>query len=655
VSRLRNIAIPRFLRPPQERTARTFYWILIAAICALAFFLLKAQKPWDGKLLASIDKREAAGKYWKIEHYVAVFEWGAAAVNLMLAVGLLATLRMWTRGLGERDRADLTPAPRQRRWLLIGLGIAVLIGGYFRVQRLDHSLWSDEEYTVRSHIWGGMAELEDGSLEYRPVAWRDTFFRNKVNNHLGYTIPTRLLHDTWARFAASPGRPFSEPVLRLLPLLASLGSIAIIGLLTTRYAGPIAGLGAAFFLALNPWYLRYSVEARGYSQAIFFLLLVFAFLIPALRRGRWRDWLGFAASELMAMLCVPGTVYVLLLANAIALGILFFQKSERQLGDRTIIAARMLAANLFAAMLFIQMFSPSVPQIANYLRDGPLAGEMSLGWWSQVWVILTSGLSWSIPHPAQHLGSSFSIEAEKFPGLRAFHITGLLALMGIGIVGSIVRRSWLLLPASAVLGGAILAFIQSQLSGNTMHVWYVVYGVIGFVIFIVLGVETLAVAARCLLPGRARSANLTRTATALVMFLFLSLYAISTTTGRALICEHPRHPLRGAVAAARGDGAYAANDGELLTASFGTSKGMITSYDPRNHILNKPAQLEALIATAKADHKQLIVYLCGLERARQTEPEMLVIVTDPALFEQLPPVLGLEELFSYHLFRYVGQ
>jgi hypothetical protein len=81
---------------------------------------------------------------------------------------------------------------------------------------------------------------------------------------------------------------------------------------------------------------------------------------------------------------------------------------------------------------------------------------------------------------------------------------------------------------------------------------------------------------------------------------------------------------------------------------------MITSYDPRNHILDNPSELRELIAAAKAKHKQLIIYHCGLERARQNEPDMVAIVTDPVLFEELPPVLGLEELFSYHLYRYVG-
>ncbi|MGI9244188.1 MAG: hypothetical protein ACR2RV_25545, partial [Verrucomicrobiales bacterium] len=459
----------------------------------------------------------------------------------------------------------------------------------------------------------------------------------------------------WARSWATEERPFSEPVLRALPLLASLGSIYLIGLLVARYAGPVAGLGAAFFLAVNPWHLRYSVEARGYSGAIFFLLLAFLFLIPALQRGRWRDWIRFAGCELLAMLCVPGTVYALILANAAAIVLIFFPPAGRPpagrpLAGRLQLAGRMLVSNVLAAMIFIQLLAPSIPQIAAYLRTDHFAGGMGLAWWQEVWTLFTSGLPASDASPGQHLGSSFSAEAARFPGLRALHVTGLFALFCIGLVGGAVRRSWLLLPAVASSGGGALVFIQSGITGNSIHPWYIVFILIGFVILITLGVQTIADGLVAAISGRAQVAL-----PATLMALFLSLYFVSTLPGRRLICEIPRQPIREAVVAVRGDHAYAADDSGLITASFGTSKGMITSYDPRNHILKSPAALEALIAEAKSEGKRLFVYHCGLQRAREQEPEMVAIVEDPALFEeQLPAVLGLEELFSYHLYRYVG-
>lgn len=651
----KQLKIPRCLQPPQPRGARIFYWALLAMVAGLALFLLLAQKPWDAKLLSSIHKREAAGKPWKIEHYSAVYEWWAAAFNLALAAGLLLTLRSWARpldgdGVVAAEAAANHPLRDRRSWLLVALILAVVVGGYFRIQRLDHSLWSDEEYTVRTHIWGKMVEADDGGLEYEPVTWHDTFFRNKLNNHLGFTIPTRVLHGAWARFGATAERPFSEPVLRALPLLASLGSILLIGILVARYADPISGLGAAFFLAINPWHLRYSVEARGYSGAIFFLLLAFLFLIPALQRGRWRDWLAFAGCELLALLCVPGSVYALGLANAVAVALIFSMGGGRTLEARVIICGRMLVANVLAAMIFIQLIAPSIPQIADYLLTDHFAGHMRLAWWQEVWTLFTSGLPVSDASPGNHAGGAFSSEAERLPWLRAFHMLGLLALLCLGLALAIWKRSWILLPALSTIGGGAIVFIQSEITNNSIHPWYIVFVLIGMVILIASGVGGLGAGLRSLVPGRFAEAL-----PAATFALFLSLYFLSTITGRRLLCETPRQPIREAVEAVRGDRAYAADDGGLITGSFGTSKGMITSYDPRNHILDGPARLKALIVEASSAGKQLFIYHCGLERAREREPEMIALMEDPGMFEeQVPAILGLEELFSYHIYRYVG-
>ena len=532
--------------------------------------------------------------------------------------------------------------------LLIGLTLAVLLGGYFRAQRLDHSLWSDEEYTVRTHIWGTMAESEDGTLSRDPVPWRDTFFRNKVNNHLGYTIPTRLLHDTWQGVAATPQRPFSEPILRIIPLLAGLTSIALIGLLVARYSTPSAGVAAALFLALNPWHLRYSVEARGYSQGVLFLLLAFLFLIPALRSGRWRYWLLFAAAEFLTLISLLGAVYVLILANAIAIGCIFLHgRKDRPLRTRAAIAGRMLVANLLAAMLFIQLVLPSVPQISEYMKSGPLAGEIHLSWWRAVWSLFSSGLPIHNPLPGQHLGSSFTAESARLIGFAPFLNLLLPALALIGFGAALYHRSWLTLPIIATVGGGILAFIQSRLTGNTMHPWYILYILPGLVILIVLGTRSCVA---WIPSGKNRELP-----TAIAFAVFLTAYGIYTAPARYLLCHQERQPIREAAKLVRGENAYTGNGENLITASFGTSKGMITSYDPRVHILKKPSDLKKLIEQANRENKNLTVYQCGLQRAQQEDQKFLTLVQDGTLFEeQQPPIRALEELFTYHIYRYIG-
>ena len=651
--------IPKFLVPPAQRHGRAFYWLLMAVAGALVIYLWNAQPPWDAKLRRGIESREAAGRPWKVEQYVLVYEWVAAVVNVLLAVGLFATLRFWSRPLGDTEKgltAEGAMSPSQNnKWLFVGLGMALLLGASFRVQMLDHSLWADEEYTVRTHIWGQMVEQEDGRLERQPVSWRDTFFRNKGNNHLGYTIPTRVLHDAWANIRTSDDRPFSEAAVRILPLLASLASIVLIGLLVARNSGPIAGLGAAFLLAISPWHIRYSVEARGYSQMIFFLLLAFIFMIRALRSGRWRDWLWMAAAQLGAMLCVPVAVDVLIIADATVI----FMTAKRSRRDRVTIASRMVVANVLAAMIYLQLIAPSIQQILTYLKTGSLVGHMSPDWWREVWINLTSGLSSSDPNPGVHIGSSFAEEAAAHSEMRALFLVGLPGFMLLGITGAILRRSWLLLPCLATIAGAVLAFTRNQLAGDVMHPWYVIYVLIGFVVFVALGIEFAVVAIGSALAGKqGRSAGgdvKLALASAVAMLALISVYGIETAHARQIECQHSRQPIREVVATVRGANAYSPDDDNLITASFGTCKGMLVSYDPRNHVLKKPAELRALVGAAEAGGKRLVVYVCNLEHARHFDTDMLGIVEDPELFrERQDLVPGLGEIFTYHVYEFRG-
>ncbi|MFT5106984.1 MAG: hypothetical protein ACI9UA_002612 [Pseudoalteromonas tetraodonis] len=622
-------------------------------IGGLIIFLCTAQEPWGARLQRLIGNRDAAGRPWKVEQYVVVYSWIAAAVNLSLAVALFVTLRFWSRPIDEPCE-EKTP-PKLPRWLIVGLGVALLLGGFYRVQLLDHSLWGDEEYTVRTHVWGRMIEQDDGSLQREALPWRDTFFRNKGNNHLGFTIPTRAVHDIWASIWSSEDRPFSEAVIRFLPLLASFGSILLLGVLVARYSSPIVGLGAAFLLAICPWHLHYSVEARGYSQMIFFLLLAFLFMIRALRSGKWRDWLYMAGAQLAAMLCVPVAVDVLLVSNVSAIAMIFFT-GEKSRSDRVTIASRMVVANLLAAMIYLQLIGPAVEQVRFYMSTGPLVGHMSLGWWSDIWVILTSGMSSVDQNPGLHIGSSFTTEAAAHPGMRLLFLVGLPGLMLLGIASAITRRSWLLLPGLATIAGAALAYLRNQLAGDVMHSWYVIYLLIGFVIFVALGVEFAMTSFRwgkCD-PNSSQDRALAIT-TALAMLGFVSLYGLTTAHARQIECQYSRQPIRQVVATVRGANAYSPEDDNMITASFGTAKGMMVSYDPRNHVLKKAGELRALIEEANSSGKDLVIYACNIKRARKFDPDMMKIVEDPKIFrERQAPIPGVGEIFTYHVYEHIA-
>ena len=641
--KLTSPPLPNCLKPPKANPGRAFYWFLLAAIVLAVVYLIEAEKPWNEKLQRLIAKREAEGTPWKVEHVVVFYEWFETLVNLVLAIGLFATLRLWSKALtGTRISQWRMPEVEGKRWLFAGLIAAVLLGGFFRVQRLDHSFWSDEEYTFRTHIWGQMMVEEDGGLLHQRPPWRDTVFRNKANNHIGFTVPTRLLHS----IIVGDGPPVNEAVVRLIPLLAGLASIALIGFLVARHAGTVVGVATALMWALLPWHIQHSSEARGYSEMMLFLLVAFYFLDRALHQHRWRDWLAFGAAEMVVMLSYPGVVYVLVIANAMAFACICW--SLRGDSDWAIATGRFLVSNILAGMAFFQIFAPSVPQIMDYLANGPLRGEMSIGWLSSVWAHCASGLTTYNPLPAEHIGTSFGAEAERIPGFRFFHMRLMVALVGVGIVFAGKKHPSLLLPGLATLLGALVSFVHNSLAGNLLWTVYVSYAAIGFTILSVLGVCGLVAIATPDRPWRTR-------VQAPALGIFLAAYTLMSATGRDDLCAKPTQPIRQVVALARGESpAHGDDDGGLVTASFGTSRGMIITYDPRSVILKDVSALHELIDETRAANKRLRIYLCGRSIARNNDPddaEILAVVEDPEQFRAVGNVQALRELFSYHVYE----
>jgi mannosyltransferase len=93
----------------------------------------------------------------------------------------------------------------------------------------------------------------------------------------------------------------SDFVVRLPAAL--LGSASI---LLTYKAGQMfwsekEGLAGAFLLAVSPYHIEYSQEARHYALMIFLALTSLILLIKGLETGRTRLWLGFAVSTSVAL------------------------------------------------------------------------------------------------------------------------------------------------------------------------------------------------------------------------------------------------------------------------------------------------------------------------------------------------------------------
>jgi hypothetical protein len=168
---------------------------------------------------------------------------------------------------------------RIRLATLGALLIIFFLGMGLRLYQLDaDSLWLDEIVTARK------AQLGLLSIP-QTVAQTDTF------PPLLY-----MLTHLFIRFSGD-----SEFVIRLPAALLGSASILLIygvgSMLWTR----MEGLAAAFLLAVNPWHIRYSQEARWYALMVFLSLLSLIFLLKALKGNSRGSWLAFALVTALAL------------------------------------------------------------------------------------------------------------------------------------------------------------------------------------------------------------------------------------------------------------------------------------------------------------------------------------------------------------------
>lgn len=137
-------------------------------------------------------------------------------------------------------------------WILL-VGVTLLAAS-LRFFRLDEwGFWIDEIHTINRAVW-----------HYDPLS----FFQF-------WTSLSIMLEAQALQFYG-----ISEWSARLVPALIGVASIPILYLPTRRFFGPTTALIAALLLAVSPWHLFWSQNARFYTTLLlFYNLALFAFFI----------------------------------------------------------------------------------------------------------------------------------------------------------------------------------------------------------------------------------------------------------------------------------------------------------------------------------------------------------------------------------------
>jgi len=93
----------------------------------------------------------------------------------------------------------------------------------------------------------------------------------------------------------------TEMGLRTLSLVIGLAALPLVIALGARFLNRRVGLFAAFLLAISPLHILRSQNARGYTLAVFLVLLSCFFFLESTRRPSWWAWSGYVAASALAV------------------------------------------------------------------------------------------------------------------------------------------------------------------------------------------------------------------------------------------------------------------------------------------------------------------------------------------------------------------
>ncbi len=603
--------------------------------------------------------------------------WAAAANVLVLL--LLAVSAPWWVGPEASGPVggDAKPAGSQSgrgppRFLVVavvaGAGALLL---FQAAPRIGHSLWGDEESTLRWHMhgqWERQSGINGGRPFFNSLPWENTLWGyHNTNNHFLYSASGRLALEAWRAAGNHKRWRFSEGAMRLLPLLAALAALPLWAGLAARVGFPGAGLLLVLLLAIHPWFARYASEARGYAY-VFALLPVFVRCgLRAVDDGRWRWWAAFGATQVLTLLSWPGMAFYCV---AFGLGMLAAMANARETepgrGSGPGAPAfrdgwkRWLITETLAVMLVVQCVSPAIPQVIPYLLEGHLDVRMGTNWVWNLAGFFTSGAEW-VPYrggPAENpLQVTVAGMVETRPWTRGVLV--LLAILAVAGFVRVYRRGvhGALLVVTALLPPVVL-WAVAKINDAYLFQWYFVYALPWFLFFVSAGFTGLFdwVLKSFRVPRGPASA----TTGAITAAGFAAVYFVTLLEPKHRVQRNHSHdPLRESVLLTRPSTSPLAPSSEhIITAqvNFGAY-----SYDPHGFLVESVTAtddarpgLSTLMRWSDTQHRPLFVNVGFLEDARRKLPNLAVLLENPELFERIAVLPALEPQLVRVVFRYRG-
>ncbi|MCP5058058.1 MAG: hypothetical protein GY937_15235 [bacterium] len=610
---------------------RVFLGLLL--LPAMAFLVL-GPDPFG----LSFAERAEAGKTLRPKDYAGAYLFWITLVNVGVLLALIASFRHWARpGRATCGPALVSPATRWHPMFLTGTALAMLALAISAAPRLDDSLWTDEKYMVVHSIAGAYEVNDANEIEFEPVSWGNTlFFYQKPNNHVPYSILARLSWDGWRTLAQPEDRRAVETVVRMPALLFGIVGIATLAGLLARLGFPVAGVLAAWILALHPWYLRYASEVRGYSLMLALLPLLIIFGLRVLERASWPRFAVYGACQILLLWTYPGTIFVLIVINAAVLGRLWKTRT-RDAGADASPLLRFAMTELLAGLVWLQLNLANMMQFLEYAKSW--TSPITMKFLSKTALLMLLGTSSEEPREGfVTMAGLFESHPILLPiliaaSLAAF-VLGCVRLARSGVAGRLALAV-LVLP-----GPLTIAF--AAIRGDHLYEWYVIHALPGVIAGISLGVVW---AGQAFPRGAARKGVI-----GMLALSFGASYAMAS------------HPMRDALRTRSIEPTF-----ELLEAfgwpphrdpaatrsvMTGTVYGDLDYYDPAARSLRDPDGLIALMQEADETSLPLFVSFDRPQLARKRNPAAIALLERPGFFEKVGEFDGVFYKYRRAVFRY---
>jgi uncharacterized membrane protein len=225
-----------------------------------------------------------------------------------------------------REKLNLTP-------ISISLILVTLLGFYLRLRYINYPAHFDEIMSYTRFASG--------------TAWTAVSFYPAPNNHVLHSLclllSTHLLGT-------------GLPAIRLTAFIAGVLAIPATYLLGRRFYDQRVGLFSAALMAVSSYHIQYSVNGRGYTLVVLWVLLCFILADRLRQNNHLRDWLLFTLVSVLGFFTIPVMLYAYLGVMGWLVGSYWLRDTPPQ--QRKSFLLSLVLSGLSATLLTLLLYSP---------------------------------------------------------------------------------------------------------------------------------------------------------------------------------------------------------------------------------------------------------------------------------------------------------